>query len=1607
MDFAPPALDTAEAPAFTPPPVDSEEFTPPPLTATESSSGLRGPHIDPKFIGKSPAQQLSDIWSWATRDISSPTDRLLANARQMKLADAVSPVQDEAPKPLLPPGKVADVAAGVGEATAKTLDSFINTRLGITTLGIGGLPATAQKIVSGLFAANMIKHTPEIATQLGDELGKPEKERDYSKIGSLLTQGALNTGFAVAAGTHALTPGEAPPVQTSEPAAAEAPARQARNAAAEAPAQLPERPETIAAQLDWLTSGKRKAVLLTPGADMPPLPEGTDIHPTDAGTFIFHPDRTSPEALDQAVAENKIGDVLDYGIADKPAPEQAVGVVTIRDLNGIEKQAVVTDAENLKTVLDKAKALAGPTDTVQMETPEQVLAGRQPPPAAPVETPTMRMAREQRETMAALRAQNTFLPPSLDQEEVTGTQPGANGDVKVLPPSGETVPGGKVVEYLKQIGTAQGGFSEFQLKELGKYNYELKTVPLSELLASDSHFAENGPDFERRDYEEDGGLKSLETDSKALLPQNIPDAPIIVVDGEIKDGLSRASAKLQAGEPTIEAYVAHTFSGEAEAARLTNKAGETLAKPTKLKPVEITAADYKAARQGNNPFMEVQTATGLAKEMKRAQEFGQDALTERAGATEPRLVNQLFVGDQFTVKGQPIHVADWVTDADTGEPAGVNVDGAYGRQFVPAGETMHIDAGSLADPVASWFNKAIAATEPNRGVLMEGVTSAPVWMTKTAINAALKIAKFAYTKTRDIRRSVGEAVRFLRAQNLAGFNEGEALDWLESNLRGDPITQDTGRTIGAATEERRPLENTSAAQQMSGSNVTTTPFQQDLQAAVTGIGWRQRASCWLGGAVAETFPRTTRLLRVLGEQGARWISSRAAANPLADAFSEDVTRGLNLADVEFGAMLHEDNLRSVQQAQLDEANRLQAAGDLAGAAKLRARAQQVFTFVGKGGVFPDEATYQEYLQKPTVQAALQRHIATWTRQVDPMFREAMKLDPAAVLPARGLQTGARINLNFVREGETGGPNVFTGSAAPKGVLSNVLQRRSPFGRLAKGTAEAYRPSYSEAMRNTFSRQLEIANRNKFDRMMVDAGHAVIDRPGRQNEIKIQGEGVTPFEIKRTVLQTNGQRIPQFENIYVRNSIAPEYRSALNLDPKFSIPVITPVSKLINGLALSGLTEVTAHIGNLSHSLFWRPGVTQHFWREIGLAALGRADAFVAVAKAMRKFTAEDQTRIRELTEIAAMREPPPPKSGFNPTKWGGKLIEHMDIRTRLQLDRMYQNLAEQGLVPKTETARREFVNQIGQYNRRAQGQVMHWLRDTGIAPFVTAGRAFNVLALRTALLHPGVESTGVGSRLAMAATMASKVGGTLALIGTLNYLLTRNKGGGVFGRPGVALGAVDLGLDDKNKRPLTLNLANILGLQRVARVTGVRGGAEALRYHLPLGTVLDSTYRDLQNSWTAPILGPVARTVSLATTGRQPAIGVPRTAPVVPPGQSQVAQNLKTAAIETSPIIAGVHDSLQPGATGWEWLQKQGGRFTLQPGKPAQMVEGDKYKRIVARAQASDFVNDVIMRARKMQGVDRANYVRESIMQLDPRDRPNALRTLEERRIIPPGVAPH
>ncbi len=83
-------------------------------------------------------------------------------------------------------------------------------------LAIGDLPAAAQKAALVGFTAKMISDAPQIATQLGDELGKPKDQQDPDKISSLVSDAVQVVGFSAVGAVgakRAFTKPVTPPMQ--------------------------------------------------------------------------------------------------------------------------------------------------------------------------------------------------------------------------------------------------------------------------------------------------------------------------------------------------------------------------------------------------------------------------------------------------------------------------------------------------------------------------------------------------------------------------------------------------------------------------------------------------------------------------------------------------------------------------------------------------------------------------------------------------------------------------------------------------------------------------------------------------------------------------------------------------------------------------------------------------------------------------------------------------------------------------------------------------------------------------------------------------------------------------------------------------------------------------------------------------------------------------------------------------------------------------------------------------------------------------------------------------------------------------------------------------
>lgn len=729
----------------------------------------------------------------------------------------------------------------------------------------------------------------------------------------------------------------------------------------------------------------------------------------------------------------------------------------------------------------------------------------------------------------------------------------------------------------------------------------------------------------------------------------------------------------------------------------------------------------------------------------------------------------------------------------------------------------------------------------------------------------------------------------------------------------------------------------------------------------------------LGSTLGKTFAKTTIADRASGELAARWISARAAAPQVAQTFASNILGDSGIDPVKFGAALTEDNLRSIRKA----------AGTPEDAAN-------VATIVGaQKSPFKTEADYQAFLNDPAVQQALDRHRSLWQETVDPMFRKAQGLEPDEPLPTRGDQTNARINLYNDLEGQ--GKDIVSGTAT--GNLSGTLRRKSPFAIRARGTGQSYNINYNDMMTNSFGRQMEIAAKNEFESKLVESGNAKIGKP-EKNVVLDDGEATVAFPLKRTVLvdTAEGTKVPVNQNIYVRKSLAGEYRRGANVDLLKVPAVLRAFNSVVNRSALAGLTDASVHVLNQATALLTRPSVVGGALTDSLLSTFGRADVPFTVVKFITKALQDNKAQMAELAEIGAGH------AEFTSGNPLARLIQWTDKTTRLVLDDAYKSMVENKLVEDTETNRREFVNQVGQYNKRAQGDLRRLARDSGFGPFVTAGTTFNTLGLRTMTGSPGIPATSTMAAAALRANVMAKWVGAFVLTGTLNYLLTKDKGGGVLGRPGVPIGKIDTGLNDENDRPLSLPVFDILGLGRALRVTGARGLIESQRKGLTLQNSFDAAATDAWNTNISPFAGPVIRFAGVASSGKQlPAINVPRTSKVVPPGESQTAENLKQAILDANPIIKSISLAGEPGQGISAAVRQQIPRLSLQPSQSADFMAN--YPEIVRKAQAREYINDVIGRARKMKPVDQETFVQEALTKLQDEDRKQAIRTLKYSHI--------
>ena len=541
------------------------------------------------------------------------------------------------------------------------------------------------------------------------------------------------------------------------------------------------------------------------------------------------------------------------------------------------------------------------------------------------------------------------------------------------------------------------------------------------------------------------------------------------------------------------------------------------------------------------------------------------------------------------------------------------------------------------------------------------------------------------------------------------------------------------------------------------------------------------------------------------------------------------------------------------------------------------------------------------------------NIQRWKQHVNPfldqLYNEAKRVDKWTPREDRGMFFGARINLTTKERaaelsdilGNRGyqlkplpGPSIGSNYRNP-----NVKHDR--FMRQAKFTGD-YSTDAELALFNVLGPRWNEVTKIRMFEGLKKSGVAVETDPGMSGPGKIQGEDVTRLAVKLPMTGTDGRTRQVERALWVRKDLAREVRQVLGTDMPMEQ---NPVARVLTQIQLAQIADAVTHSKNLL-TVVTRAQGAGSAWKDIvrRMPVFGTMDAVVRIGQVAREVMSDSPAIREEIANLAKLGviRPDYPATGLQKITRAQDFLHKLDQGTRIVMNRFFDNLVERGLVVDTPKNRRDYINQCGQYNGRLQGQLMNAFKQSGMSPFIVAGRNFNRQGIRGITGNPGIQATTAQAALEMRAINWLGTALTLSAVPMMLNTLTT---GSPAGRSGTPLGAWDLGTEENEKgKHRVIDLAQISGLRRGMRVTGadavVAGMKAGHTSNQIAGKILEDVTRNVMHPW----IGPAPSGALKALTGRQLDIRGYMEAHKVPEGGGlQVLENVRAALESQNPLV--------------------------------------------------------------------------------------------------------
>lgn len=568
---------------------------------------------------------------------------------------------------------------------------------------------------------------------------------------------------------------------------------------------------------------------------------------------------------------------------------------------------------------------------------------------------------------------------------------------------------------------------------------------------------------------------------------------------------------------------------------------------------------------------------------------------------------------------------------------------------------------------------------------------------------------------------------------------------------------------------------------------------------------------------------------------------------------------------------------------------------------------------------PDFAQIEADVNAAKSDPQIVANIARWKAEVNPemdqLYNEVKRVDPNTPQPGRGRVFGARINL--LPESRAAEMAAFSDPdhPMPEAVTSNYRNpnvKRDPFMREARFTGE-YSTDPQAVLTNSFGSRMNEVTKIRLVDAITSRGLGIELGPGEKAPDLIQGQKPVRLSLKMPVTNEQGTTTIAERSLWIRPDLAREVRDVLNTD--MALPA-SKVYKFLTQIQLAQLTDITAHLKNVVARLASAPMTKAAFTDGIRqLPLIGHTDAIRRIVSVTREVMSDSPEIRAELAKIAqeGYIRPDYPAAGIQKVPYigrvfrgGQQLIHTVDSAARISLYRAFDNLVATRPILDTPENRAQYIQAIGEYNRRLISPLMRAARDSGLAPFIVAGKSFNRLGMRMITGNPSVEATSNTEAAKMrVANLASGLVAGAVLPAMLNLATT----GSLGGRPGTPVGAWDLGRpEDETGRHRVIDLFQVLGIRRGLRATGLNAAIEGAREGQSLNEMSGHARDDIIAARLHPWLGPGLGFMITAASGKRFDLRSSPT-PIIAKnvgGGMQTVENARVALENQNPMLYAV-----------------------------------------------------------------------------------------------------